>query len=535
MVRLMALERLAKSTAQAAICRIALQEEEQDFHQTDSLSVSPPTKKQKVVKSGSPAPDPAIDWVDDGNSDDTHTFCGSIQSEHHAGCLLATYGTSRLCRTSPLPSSPILRLPTEILRMIICLLDSNPLAILSLLFVSRLFYNLLTGPSANTCNLGKRAMAHQLKMIDMEWKRRTNAVKIAKEPTYMSLGTQRKSPGCVTWRETYFRVLRRRCIRCCIATTAKFGCIWPWGPTWAVMCESRQHGSFNCIGPRAAAALGANRKDLALLPYKWANVGGRSFEKEYLESSVQETVKAKREAIQRDIDARNRRLDSLVLSYEGDRGCLRTVIDDVAGSHYKDTHKLPTLVRALLRDAHPSQNSMKAIEKFHTTLVNKKEEVKEELEALQLYKMNGYPRLDESVRENHKLTWLDSLVSGHKKVADFIQRVQVHHAKHLAKIEENEMVEERRRLEQENIEETSIAEERWRLEQEARLLENERVLTENPELEGVVSHAVETSRDNEPGMKQEDGASRHGAELRVLVDLIPSRRQYILQLCTRRL
>lgn len=53
----------------------------------------------------------------------------------------------------------------------------------------------------------------------------------------LAMGSKHRSPGCKTWQETYFKIIRRKCAVCSVNTTAKLGLLLEEGPRWLVVCE----------------------------------------------------------------------------------------------------------------------------------------------------------------------------------------------------------------------------------------------------------------------------------------------------------
>lgn len=104
-------------------------------------------------------------------------------------------------------------LPRDIKYIIISYLDYQPHSVYSLSMVSRSWYK--------TLNQGTHT--------EIDWQRRCNA-----------MGSQRKSPHCKTWRETFIRQIRKRCLSCLSISDSSFGHLLEGQPDWLTVCSHCQ-------------------------------------------------------------------------------------------------------------------------------------------------------------------------------------------------------------------------------------------------------------------------------------------------------
>jgi hypothetical protein len=103
------------------------------------------------------------------------------------------------------------------------------------------------------------------------------------------MGALKRSPGCKSWRETYFQIARRRCARCFTATTAKLGLLLETGPSFIVVCEACQFrpGRYQIISSsNAESTWPVTRGHVQQLKSKWRKVDNRYWVVDYLRSSV---------------------------------------------------------------------------------------------------------------------------------------------------------------------------------------------------------------------------------------------------------
>lgn len=113
---------------------------------------------------------------------------------------------------------------------------------------------------------------------DMEWELRCK---------YMR--SHKKSPGCKTWRETYFSIIRRRCAVCFTHTTAALGCLLPVGPQFLVVCGHCQRlpGPYEVVSSSEATRNWfIPRGALSLIPHKYRKVSYVFSVKDYLKSTI---------------------------------------------------------------------------------------------------------------------------------------------------------------------------------------------------------------------------------------------------------
>lgn len=103
------------------------------------------------------------------------------------------------------------------------------------------------------------------------------------------MGAMKRSPGCKTWKETYFQIARRRCARCFCTTTAKLGLLLEAGPRFIVVCEACQlcAGRYQVItSTNAEHHFNIPEERLERLKFKWRKVDDSYWVKDHLRSTV---------------------------------------------------------------------------------------------------------------------------------------------------------------------------------------------------------------------------------------------------------
>ena len=333
-------------------------------------------------------------------------------------------GDSSVLKKVSHPTAHICRLPTEILYMILSYFDAFPVAILSLLFVSKFFHALLVGSSPNSPH--KQGLAREMKSIDDAWHKRTNAVRNVSSG---SLGPQRLWRGCSNWQETYYKVLRKKCISCCRPSSARFGPIWPWGPEWTVMCLPCQRGAFECVPKSEAYAMGLNSADLEKVPFRRSCFGGH--EEEYLRGTLMSIAESKEQALQQWKEAYKAKLEISVSSFKGNQERLRYILNDVTTANRQSGIILPAVVRDIVRNPSPTQARLEAMIDLYDKYNDMEEAVKESLMKANIMISAATPALWHVFSETatSKITWLDVLVSGSEKLDVYVDCVRAHTAR----------------------------------------------------------------------------------------------------------
>lgn len=133
-------------------------------------------------------------------------------------------------------------LPRDLKYIILSYLDREPHSVYCLSMVSRSWYRALNQDSST----------------DVDWQRRCNA-----------MGAKKRSPHCVTWRETFIRQIRKRCLSCLNISDAAFGHLLEGQPDWLTVCSNCQKlpGPWQTI-TQYEAQLRQPRKSLSHLPFR---------------------------------------------------------------------------------------------------------------------------------------------------------------------------------------------------------------------------------------------------------------------------
>lgn len=233
---------------------------------------------------------------------------------------------------------------------------------------------------------------------DAAWKRRCAAINV-----------ERKSPGCKTWRETYFARLRAKCLGCGRSTEAKFGCIWGDGPSWAVVCHTCQSRLpvFKVICNCQFAARGLQESEVGHLPFKYSKEHSRRWHHEYLYSSVLPILQEKARL-------ENARIEAQIGRYNGDRDILRTALEmdmSFGGcTAFVPSKKLASFTKDFIKaDEDCVQKAGEQLVAHLLDLEECKSLVEAELARIDIHSKDNIPCL-QYIKLGTAVTWADAIV-----------------------------------------------------------------------------------------------------------------------------